>query len=172
MPGPMLHRRHLEAAAAPFGHAAAIFLVAMMLFTTGSVAVREVTGWTFVGDVDIMVLGFAACVFVALPAITLRGEHVMVDFIDHVAPPRMRRWLDWIGLIATVLFLAVSFAASIQPAFDKLEGGEESMSLAINRFWFSLPILIGLATSCVSAVMVGIVWTRGQPGHRPASLDL
>lgn len=154
----------LERAARVFSLAAAVFLVFMMLFTTASVILRYVVNWTGENDVDIMVWAFATCIFIALPAVTLRDEHVVVDLIDHLAPRGLIRVLRWIGLALIITFLGVSFYKAFPVALEKLEFGENSMSLDINRFWFWLPMLIGLACATLAAVAVALFWLlRGPP---------
>ena len=108
----------------------------MMLFTTASVILRYVSDWTGETDVDIMIWAFATCIFIAMPAVTLRDEHVVVDLIDHLAPRRVIRVLRWIGLAMVIAFLAISFYKAYPVALEKLEFGENTMSLDINRFWF------------------------------------
>tara|TARA_R110000787_G_scaffold8897_4_gene30838 strand:+ start:332 stop:838 length:507 start_codon:yes stop_codon:yes gene_type:complete len=154
----------LDRAARALALAAALCVAFMMLFTSLSVTLRYVTGWTGENDVDIMVLAFAASFFIALPAVTLRDEHVAVDLIDSLVGAGTRKCLRWFGLLLTVGFLGISFFEAIQPALDKLAFGERAMSLDINRFWFWLPLLVGLALAALGGVLLGIQWMlRGQP---------
>lgn len=153
----------LEGAAKVFSFAAALFLVFMMLFTTTSVILRYGASWTGENDVDIMVWAFATCIFISLPTVTLRDQHVAVDLIDHIAPRKVIRVLRWIGLLLVTVFLAISFYKAYPVAFDKLEFGETAMSLDINKFWFWLPMLFGLACATIAAVFVAISWLRGGP---------
>lgn len=164
--GSLIHR-----AARVFSLAAALFLLFMMLFTTASVIFRYVANWTGENDVDIMIWAFATCIFIAMPAVTLRDEHVVVDLIDHLAPRRLIRVLRWIGLAMVIAFLAISFYKAYPVALEKLEFGENTMSLDINRFWFWLPMLIGLACATLAAVAVGISWLRSGPPDDGGSSD-
>lgn len=161
----------LDRAAGVFSLAAAVFLVFMMLFTTASVILRYFANWTGENDVDIMIWAFAACIFIGLPAVTLRDEHVAVDLIDFMAPKRLIRILRWIGLLFVIVFLAISFYKAFPVALEKLEFGENSMSLDINKFWFWLPMLIGLACATLAAVAVGLSWIRGGPPESGGSSD-
>jgi len=161
----------LQRAAQVFSLAAAIFLLFMMLFTTASVILRYVANWNGETDVDIMVWAFATCIFIALPAVTLRDEHVAVDLIDHLAPQRVIRVLRWFGLLMVIVFLAISFYKAFPVALEKLEFGENTMSLDINRFWFWLPMLIGLACATLAAVALALSWLRGGPPTVGGSSD-
>lgn len=164
-------RSFLKRAAGVFSLAAAVFLIFMMLFTSLSVTLRYVAGWTGENDVDIMVWAFATCIFIALPAVTLRDEHVAVDLIDHIVSGRVIRVLRWIGLATVIAFLAVSFFKAYPVALEKLEFGENTMSLDINRFWFWLPMLIGLGCATIAAIAVGISWLRGGPPEAGGTHD-
>ena len=155
--------RGLDRAAGVFSLAAALFLLFMMLFTAASVTLRYVANWTGENDVDIMVWAFATCIFIALPAVTLRDEHVAVDLIDQIAPAWPIRAMRWFGLILIIVFLAVSFFQSLPVALEKLEFGENTMSLDINRFWFWLPMLIGLGCAALAGVAVALLWLRRGP---------
>jgi len=157
-------QKGLHAAAKPFGYAAAIFLVFMTLYTTISVALRYAIGATFIGHVDYMILAFGLFIFLGIPAVTLKDEHVSVDLIDHLVGAGTLRVLRWIGLIFTAIFLAMAFYYSIEPALEKLRYGETSMSIQLNRFWYRVSILVGLSCATVACLAVMLAWIReGQP---------
>jgi TRAP-type C4-dicarboxylate transport system permease small subunit len=156
-------RRFLDAAALPFGYAAALCLTFMMVFTTWSVLARYAIGWTYLGDVDLMVLALGGCVFVGIPAVTLKDEHVVVDLVDQIVGAGVRRVLRWIGLACTLVFMALTFYFTMDPALEKLRFGETSMSIGLNLFWYFLPVLIGLAFSAIATVLVALYWLRDGP---------
>ncbi len=164
--------RGLDRAAGVFSLAAALFLLFMMLFTAASVTLRYVANWTGENDVDIMVWAFATCIFIALPAVTLRDEHVAVDLIDQIAPARPIRAMRWFGLLLIIVFLAVSFFQSLPVALEKLEFGENTMSLDINRFWFWLPMLIGLGCATLAGLAVLAKWLRSGPPDQGGGMPL
>lgn len=153
----------LDRVARVFSLAAALFLLFMMLFTTVSVTLRYVANWTGENDVDIMVWAFATCIFIALPAVTLRDEHVAVDLIDQVVPAGPVRVMRWFGLFLVIVFLAVSFFQALPVALEKLEFGENTMSLDINRFWFWLPMVTGLGCATLAGAAVAFLWLRRGP---------
>lgn len=165
-----IRQSSLDAAAGPFSHAAAIFVVFMMIYTTAAVVLRYSLNWTFVGEVDLMVLAFGFSLFLALPAVTLEGNHVDVDLIDHLIGPRAVRVLRWVGLAFTTVFLMLAFAYSVEPALDKLAFGETSMSINLNRFWYRVSALFGLGCAALACLFVAVSWLQnGQP--RPDSTD-
>jgi TRAP-type C4-dicarboxylate transport system permease small subunit len=148
----------MERAAKVLAFVAALFVVFMMLWTCTSLTLRYLTGFTGESDVGVMVIAFVASFFIALPAVTLRDQHVVVDMMDHVMGRRVRRVMRWIGLLMTMMFLAIAFWQAIPPALDKLRFGEIAMSIDLNKFWFWLPLLIGLALATIAAVLIALSW--------------
>jgi TRAP-type C4-dicarboxylate transport system permease small subunit len=71
--------------AAACGIAAGAFLVAMMLLTVADVALRAVTNRPIRGMFEIVELLLACTFFIALPAVFLRDENLVVDVIDACA---------------------------------------------------------------------------------------
>ncbi len=153
----------METAAKALAFVAALAVVFMMLWTCTSLVLRYFTGFTGEADIGVMVIAFVSSFFIALPAVTLRDQHVVVDMMDHVMGLRAKKVMRWIGLLFTIAFLAIAFGQAIEPAFDKLRFGELAMSIELNKFWFWLPLLIGLALATVAAVLVAVRWiVQGQ----------
>lgn len=150
----MAERDPLETAARPFGYAAALVLLFMMLFTTVAVVLREVFNAPILGVVDVMELALVACIFIALPGAFLRDDNVTVDVIDHVVPRQIRTALRFVGLALTLSFLVLTMIEMIEPALSKLNAGEVTMTLGINRFNHWVPIIFGFSLSILSTVWV------------------
>ena len=158
--------RYLRAAALPFGYAAALVLVFMMLFTTYAVVMRQVFNAPVLGVVDVMELALVICIFVAMPGVFLRDEHVVVDVIDQMVRPGVVRWLRLIGLILTLGFLIMMMTYMVQPAIEKLDQHEVTMTLGINRFNHWIPIIFGFALSIIATIWVIYHYLRhGSPSH-------
>src|SRR5258708_6095178 len=68
------------------GAAAAIFLAAMMLLTVADVALRSFFNLPIRGVYDLVELLLAGTFFVALPAVFLRDENIVVNSIDDFWP--------------------------------------------------------------------------------------
>ena len=151
-------------AARPVGRAPALVLVFMMLFTTFTVASRQFFDFPILGVVDVMELSLVAMIFVAMPGVFLRDENVTVDVIDQVISRRARVALRFFGLIVTLVFLIVMMIEMIEPALDKLEFAEVTMTLSINRFTHWVPIIIGFVLSIIGTVWVVVhYWRTGVP---------
>jgi TRAP-type C4-dicarboxylate transport system permease small subunit len=158
--------RYLRAAALPFGYAAALVLVFMMLFTTYAVTMRQVFDAPVLGVVDVMELALVVCIFLAMPGVFLRDEHVVVDVIDQMVKPKTVRRLRLLGLFLTLGFLVMMMTYMVQPAIEKLDQHEVTMTLGINRFNHWIPIIFGFAFSIIGTVWVIYHYLRhGIPSH-------
>jgi TRAP-type C4-dicarboxylate transport system permease small subunit len=146
--------RYLRGGELPFGYAAALVLVFMMLFTTYAVTMREVFDAPVLGVVDVMELALVVCIFIAMPGVFLRDEHVVVDVIDQVVSPRTVRRLRLLGLFLTLGFLLMMMSYMVQPAIEKLDQHEVTMTLGINRFVHWIPIIVGFAFSIIGTFWV------------------
>ena len=160
----MDHLKPLQSAARPFGLAAALVLAFMMLFTTYAVLSRQLFDAPVLGVVDVMELALVACIFIGLPGVFLRDEHVTVDVIDSLIPRRWRVRLRLIALVITLVCLILMMTEMIQPAMEKLDTGEATMTLGINRFWHWVPIIFGFAMSTLGTAWVLYLYIRhGAP---------
>lgn len=166
----MDHGKYLRAAAQPFGYAAALVLVFMMLFTTVAVIMRQIFDAPILGVIDVMELALVVCIFVAMPGVFLRDENVVVDVVDQMVSPRIRSGLRLLGLILTLGFLVLMMTKMLEPALDKLDEHEVTMTLGINRFVHWIPIIFGFAFSIVATCWVLFHYLRhGVPGHLPGN---
>lgn len=150
----------LRVAARPFGYAASLVLVFMMLFTTVAVAMRQFFDAPILGVVDVMELSLVALIFIAVPGVFLRDENVVVDVVDQLVSRRVRVGLRLAGLVLTLGFLILMMAEMIEPAMDKLSDGEVTMTLSINRFVHWIPIIFGFAASILATVWVLAYYLR------------
>jgi TRAP-type C4-dicarboxylate transport system permease small subunit len=159
-----------ERAARPFGLAAAVVLIFMMLFTTVAVTMRQLFGVPVLGVVDIMELALLALIFIAMPGVFLRDENVTVDVIDHVISRKARVALRALGLVLALVFLAMMMVNMLPQALDKWQFNEVTMTLSINRFIHWTPIIFGFAMSILGTAWVLYRYVRtGFP--RDPNLD-
>ena len=93
--------RHLTSRAC--GLIAAVFLVAMMLLTVADVVLRAAANTPLRGVYELVEVLLAGTFFVALPAVFLRDEHIVVNVIDDLAP----RWVPALKRAAVVLAVIV-----------------------------------------------------------------
>lgn len=73
-----------------FGLIAALILVAIMLLTCADVIGRYFLGKPVPGAFEVTELAMGALIFVSLPLVTLRREHVTVDLLVNLVPKGLR----------------------------------------------------------------------------------
>ena len=70
------------------GIAASILLFSLMTITFADVVARYLLNWPIRGAFEITELGLLVLIFAGLPLVSHADEHVTMDFIDRVLPPR------------------------------------------------------------------------------------
>lgn len=134
---------------------AAVFLSGMMVLTVIDVALRKLIGYPLRGTFEIIELGLACTIFFALPAVFIRRQNLVVDFLDRLISPSATSILDWLGtaLSAAVLFVMLWQMALL--AEDMHAMGDITADLAIAKLWYWIPLLAGVgASALVSLVFV------------------
>ena len=130
----------------------------MMLLTVADVVLRATTNRPIRGTFELIELLLACTFFIALPAVFLRDEHLVVDVIDTVAPrwvPLLRRAAELIAIPV----LAVMGWEGWKAAADTLVFNDVTSDLAIHRILYWIPVLFGLVGSAIAAVVM--IFPRG-----------
>jgi len=143
----------IQIAARVFGYLAAFFLSAMMLLTVADIVLRSFFGTPIRGMLELIELGLACTVFIALPAVFLRREHLVVDVIDHFARPRLVRFLDRLGALVSLGVLAVMVWQMWPLAQTMVEFGDVTSDLSIPRLYYWIPVLLGVVASAVAVLV-------------------
>jgi TRAP-type C4-dicarboxylate transport system permease small subunit len=133
-----------------------LLLLAIMLMTVASVAMRATLGFPILGDFELVELGTAIAVFAFLPYCHQAGGNVVVDVFTNRAPERIKGGLAAVGslvLLAVALLLLWRMA---EGGHDFYRYHEVTTNLGIPRWWAFPPILISLTllalVTLVSAV--------------------
>ena len=74
---------------AALGIAASIILFCLMAITFADVVARYLLNWPIRGAFEITELGLLVLIFAGLPLVSHADEHVTMDFIDRMLPPRV-----------------------------------------------------------------------------------
>jgi TRAP-type C4-dicarboxylate transport system permease small subunit len=133
------------------GATAGLFLLAMMLLTVADVVLRATTNRPIRGTFELVELLLACSFFIALPAVFLRDEHLVVDVVDPVAPrwvPMLKRTAELIAIPVLALMAWEGWKA----AADTLVFNDVTSDLAIHRILYWIPVLFGLVGSAIAAV--------------------
>ena len=158
-------------AARLLGLAASLCLIVMMGVTVVDVVSRHLFASPIFGTLDIVELSLVATIFIAIPATFLNDEHIVVDLVDQLAPPRVVLWLKWLGALVTVAVLGLLLWYMREPFMDKLSWGETTLELAWPRWWHWLPILFGMALSIPAVIWVAIGYGRENPAEKAERAD-
>ena len=144
------------------GAAAGLFLVAMMLLTVADVVLRATTNRPIRGMFEIVELLLACTFFLALPAVFLRDEHLVVDVIDHVVRPSAVRWLDLAGALLSLAVLVTMAWQMVPLARTMHEFGDVTSDLSIPKIYYWIPVLLGVIASALATLVFIVRWRRAR----------
>lgn len=122
-----------------------------MLLTVADVVLRAVSNRPIRGAFELVELLLACSFFLALPAVFLRDEHLVVDVVDPIVP----RWVPFLRRLAEVIavpVLALMAWEGFKAARETLVFHDVTSDLEIHRLWYWIPVLIGLIGSAIAAV--------------------
>jgi TRAP-type C4-dicarboxylate transport system permease small subunit len=125
----------------------------MMLVTVADVLLRAMANRPIRGTFEIVELLLACGFFLALPAVFLRDEHILVDIIDGVVP-RAVPLLKRISAALGVLVLGVMAWQGWISARDSVLFNDVTSDLSLPRLWYWIPVLAGMAGACIAGVVI------------------
>lgn len=131
-----------------------------MLLTVADVALRAFFNRPIHGTYELIELGLACAIFVALPAVFLRDEHLVVDVVDSLAPKRVVRMLDLFGALASLAVLGVMFWRMVPLARDMQEFGDVTADLSLPKIIYWVPVLLGVGASALATLVYILRWRR------------
>jgi TRAP-type transport system small permease protein len=137
------------------GLLAALFLAAMMLLTVADVVLRAVFNAPIRGVYELVELLLAYAFFLALPAVFLRDENIVVNVVDELAPrqvPALRR----IAAACAVVVLAMMAWQGWRAAADTLAFGDVTAELGLSRLLHWLALLAGVTGAAIAALAMGL----------------
>jgi len=147
-------RRLLALMARGTGYGAAFFLAAMMLVTVADVTSRALFNRPITGAYDLVQLFLVGSVFFSIPDVFLRGENIVIDFIDHLFG---RRAIDVLKVAANLLaftFLAALLWNMVAPARDALAFHEVSPDMAIPLGVHWSLMIVGIVLALLPAALI------------------
>ena len=133
------------------GLTAAAFLVGMMLLTVTDVTLRGAFNLPINGAYELVELMLAYTFFIALPAVFLRDENIVVNVIDDFAP----RWvaaLRRIALTLAVVILAVMAWQGWRAAADSIDFNDITADLGLPRILHWIALLVGVIGAALAAL--------------------
>jgi TRAP-type C4-dicarboxylate transport system permease small subunit len=132
----------------------------MMLVTVGDVLLRWLFRTPIQGLLELVELGLACTVFLGLPAVFLRDEHLIVDVVDQLASRGVVRLLDLLGAVVSLAVLAVMGWQMVPLARAMYEFGDVTSDLSIPKIYYWVPVLLGIAASAGATLFFVVRWRR------------
>jgi TRAP-type C4-dicarboxylate transport system permease small subunit len=97
---------------------------------------------------------------VALPAVFLRDEHLVVDVVDYLLRPSVVRLLDLLGALVS-LGVLVTMAWQMAPLARAMhEFGDVTADLSIPKLWYWVPVLFGIGASALATLVFILRWKK------------
>jgi TRAP-type C4-dicarboxylate transport system permease small subunit len=124
----------------------------MMGATMVDVVLRATFNTPIFGTFEVVELALVGIVFLALPEVFLKDQHVTVDVIDQVVAPSVVRALKIVAAFLTLAFVTLVGWNMIGPAADAAKFGETTLDLKLPIWLFWAPMLIGMAASFVAVL--------------------
>lgn len=131
---------------------ASAFLAAMMLLTVADVVLRAIFNRPLRGSYDLVELFLCATFFIALPAVFLRDDNIVVDSVDRYLP-RVVPWLKRIAGAVAVIMLALMVWQGAIAARDAWSFGDVTSDLSLPKILFWIPLVFGLAGGAIAALL-------------------
>ena len=127
----------------------------MVLLTVADVLARALGNRPIRGTLEIIELLLACSFFLALPAVFLREEHIVVDVID-AAAPRAVPFLKRLSAALGALVLAVMAWQGWIAARDAVAFNDVTSDLALPRLWYWIPVLAGMIGAGIAAAAMAL----------------
>ena len=134
----------------------------MALLTVADVVLRTFFSLPIPGMLELIELGLACTIFIALPAVFLRDEHLVVDVVDHLFKPAVVRVLDLIGALVSLGVLVAMAWQMVPLARTMHEFGDVTSDLSIPKLYYWIPVLFGIVASALATVLFIVRWKRGR----------
>lgn len=150
------------------GYGGALCLVAMMLVTVADVSSRALFNKPITGVYDLVQLFLVGAIFLSVPDVFVRGENIVIDFIDHIVKPMTIAWLRVITSLVTVVFLVVLAWRMVPPALDAVTFREVSLDLSIPMWVYWTLMVLGIILALPAAAWVAVECVRGLSAGRDA----
>jgi TRAP-type C4-dicarboxylate transport system permease small subunit len=146
---------------AALGIAASILLFCLMTLTFADVVARYLLNAPIRGGFEITELGLLVLIFAGLPLVSHADEHVTMDFIDRLLPPRLAHaWLRVMHAVCAAIMFFLAWQVWIKAG--KIAGYGDTtdvLRIVIGPFVYFMAVMIAL-TGLVHVFK--IVWP-GEP---------
>jgi TRAP-type C4-dicarboxylate transport system permease small subunit len=143
------------------GGLAALLLAAMMLLTVTDVTLRAAFNAPIRGVYELVELLLAGTFFLALPAVFLRDDNIVVNVVDDLAP-RSVPWLRRFAAALAVAVLAIMAWQGFLEARDSYGFHDVTAELSLSRIWHWSAVLFGIIGAGIAALAMGVSGEDGR----------
>jgi TRAP-type transport system small permease protein len=142
---PEVHSGGATGADKALGSIAAVVLFSMMVMTFIDVLGRKFFNAPLNGAFELTELGMVVLIYAGLPLVSLKEEHVEMDFIDRIFPALKRAVRVAVNALIGLLLLGLAYRVTIK-AGRVMEAGDTTASLkiALGPFAYLIAILIAI----------------------------
>ncbi|VTU31646.1 TRAP-type C4-dicarboxylate transport system, small permease component [Variovorax sp. PBS-H4] len=152
---------------------AAVLLFGLMLLTFVDVVGRNLFNKPLTGASELTEILLALVIFLMLPQVARRNEHIVIDLIDQICSPMVRKVLDAIAcVLASIMFGLIAWQCWIL-ANRAIGYGDSTAALGIpvGPVLYGLAIMAGIVS--VASLIAIVPRNRkaepapGEPAHEP-----
>jgi TRAP-type C4-dicarboxylate transport system permease small subunit len=142
------------------GIAASLLLALMMVLTFADVVARYLVNRPIRGAFEITELTLLVLIFAGLPLVSHADEHVTMDFIDRILPPRLLgAWLRVMHAVCAAILLFLAWQVWIKAArIAAYADTTDVLRITIGPFVYFMAAMIALT----GAVHVFKVFSTGR----------
>lgn len=143
------------------GIAASILLFLMMALTFADVVARYLLNRPIRGGFEITELTLLVLIFAGLPLVSHADEHVTMDFIDRILPPRARQaWIRVMHAVCAAIMFFLTWQVWIKATrIASYSDTTDVLRITIGPFVYFMAIMIALT----GLVHVFKVFSPGAP---------
>ncbi|GAA1127609.1 TRAP transporter small permease [Citricoccus alkalitolerans] len=161
---PGVLRRIARGIAVPLGALASLSTIAIMIAIAIDVIVRNTSGQSVPGLLEMSESALVATVFLGLAYAGVTNSHVAVDLLTEALPRAVSRVLIGVAWIIGVLVSAGFVLATFERAVESTVSNELRQGLVDWPLWPSRwLVVIGFAAFLVVAVVNVVLIVRGEP---------
>jgi TRAP-type C4-dicarboxylate transport system permease small subunit len=131
-------------------------LAVMILVTDYDIFARVTFHRPFNGVVNIVEMLMLCVAFLGLPEVCLRDEQIRVDIIDGLVPPPVLFGLKVVGLVLTVIIMAILSVNVFHSMLDAYQFGDFKPDIGIPTY----PLFVITLASFFGAIVATVVAIR------------
>jgi len=126
-----------------------IQIIMRNIFNSGSIQLEELARFSLV-----------SLVFLMIPVLTWRGQHIIVDIVILYLPERLKRWFSAISQLLVMVFGLYVLNAIV--TIMEFNWNVRTPALAMPNVVFYIPITLGVLAMCIFSLAGAIITLRGR----------